>query len=478
VQDLVDLVEGDQCADRLVGELMAAKQLTEQLQEPADRLVIAPGGGRAGPQGSGDPHDQVDVIGEERIDLDEVVGGDAVTAVGEQLEVGPVSIKNFAQVQVGVGVLVQEAAMYDVADVGIGEVHAQFGREAVFGPGEEGLAGELVELLLAERQQPDLAVQAGAEGRGEGAQAVGAVVVVLDVLRDLVDDQEQGRLAVRAAKLEHVADRLDGLVGGFAADVGAGPAGVPGHRVGVTLGDHGVHDLRELLPGHLLVLDLRPRATEGLLGDRFKALPLLVALELELEVGDDVVGGAIAEVLLDHAHGEHVDMLAVAGDAADIEDDGHRIDPGHEAGPGGAQLVVLGAEVAGEQGLGERAAVREQGAVEREAEELGEARLARAVGAGDPAGRQVGAAGAVELVGDRVQQRDIMLVDALGDALLAGVALGVTAGDDVFGDLDGELLRGVLVEVDDRRDVAGDVGDEQVTDTARRGHVRRDGSMR
>jgi hypothetical protein len=63
-----------------------------------------------------------------------------------------------------------------------------------------------------------------------------------------------------------------------------------------------------------------------------------------------------------------------------------------------------------------------------------------------------------------------MLVDALGDALLAGVALGVAAGDDVLGDLDGELLRAVLVEVDDRRDVAGDVGDEQISDTARRGH--------
>jgi hypothetical protein len=159
-------------------------------------------------------------------------------------------------------------------------------------------------------------------------------------------------------------------------------------------------------------------------GDLLKALPLLVALELELEVGDDRIGGAVAEALLDHAHGEGVDVLAVAGDAADVEDDGHRIDLGLEAGPGGAQLLAAGAEVAGEQGLGERAAVRELDAVEREAEELGEARLARAVEAGDPAGRQIGAAGAVELVGDRLQQRDVMLVDTLGDALLAGVAVG------------------------------------------------------
>jgi hypothetical protein len=64
-----------------------------------------------------------------------------------------------------------------------------------------------------------------------------------------------------------------------------------------------------------------------------------------------------------------------------------------------------------------------------------------------------------------------MLVDALGDALLAGVAFRIAAGDDVLGDLDGELLRAVLVEIDDRRDVAGDIGDEQVTDTAgRRDH--------
>ena len=229
----------------------------------------------------------------------------------------------------------------------------------------------------------------------------------------------------------------------------------------------------ELLLGHLPVLDLGPGAIQGLQGDLLKTLPLLVALELELEVGHDWIGGAVAEALLDHAHGEGVDMLAVAGDAADVEDDGHRVDLGLEAGPGGAQLLAAGAEVAGEQGLGERAAVRELDAVEREAEELGEARLARAVEAGDPAGRQVGAAGAVELVGDRLQQRDVMLVDALGDALLAGVAVGIAAGDDVFGDLDGELTRAVLVEVDDRWDVAGDVGDEQVTDTAgRRGHVR------
>jgi hypothetical protein len=64
VLDLVDLVEGDQRADLLVGELLAAKQLTEQLQEAADRLVVALGAGRAGPQGGGDPHDQVDVVGE------------------------------------------------------------------------------------------------------------------------------------------------------------------------------------------------------------------------------------------------------------------------------------------------------------------------------------------------------------------------------------------------------------------------------
>jgi hypothetical protein len=298
-----------------------------------------------------------------------------------------VLIKQLAQELVGLGLLVQEAAVDDVADVGVGEVHAQLGREAVLGPGEERLARALVDLLLAERHQPHLAVQAGAEGRGEGAQAVGAVVVVQDVLRDLVDDQEQGRVLARAAKLEHVADGLDGLVGRLAAGMGAGPAGVPGHRVGVALGVHGVHDHRELLLGHLLVLDLGPRAIERLLRDALEALPFLVALELELEVGHDRVGGAITEALLDHAHGERVDVLAVAGDAADVEDDGHRIDLGLEAGPGGAQLVVVGAEVAGQQGLGEGAAVRELIAVEGEAEELGEARLARAVEAGDPAGR-------------------------------------------------------------------------------------------
>jgi hypothetical protein len=41
VLDLVDMLEGDESADRQLGEPLAAKQLAEQLQQAADRLVVA-----------------------------------------------------------------------------------------------------------------------------------------------------------------------------------------------------------------------------------------------------------------------------------------------------------------------------------------------------------------------------------------------------------------------------------------------------
>ena len=67
----------------------------------------------------------------------------------------------------------------------------------------------------------------------------------------------------------------------------------------------------------------------------------------------------------------------------------------------------------------------------------------------------------------RLPEVDVVLVDPLRDPLLARMSVGIAAGDDVLRDLDGQLLRALLVEVDDRRDIAGDVGDEQVTNTAR-----------
>ena len=57
--------------------------------------------------------------------------------------------------------------------------------------------------------------------------------------------------------------------------------------------------------------------------------------------------------------------------------------------------------------------VGERDAVEREPEQLGEARLTRAVEARDPGVRQLGAAGLVELDRDAAQQPHVLLVDAV-----------------------------------------------------------------
>jgi hypothetical protein len=53
------------------------------------------------------------------------------------------------EAQLGVGLLLQQALVDDVADVGGGQVDTQFGREAVLGPDQEGLVRLFVQLLLA-----------------------------------------------------------------------------------------------------------------------------------------------------------------------------------------------------------------------------------------------------------------------------------------------------------------------------------------
>ena len=54
----------------------------------------------------------------------------------------------------------------------------------------------------------------------------------------------------------------------------------------------------------------------------------------------------------------------------------------------------------------------------------------------------------------------------LRHAAVVRVALGPAAGDDVLGDLGGELVRGLLVEVHDGRDVPRDVGERRGRESA------------
>lgn len=102
--------------------------------------------------------------------------------------------------------------------------------------------------------------------------------------------------------------------------------------------------------------------------------------------------------------------------------------------------------------------------VQGEAQELGEARLARSVEAGDPGGRKLGAPGLVALARHRLQQVDKLLVNARAHPLRPGIGVGVATGDDVLSDFVGELLRALLMKINHRRNVAGDVESEQVAD--------------
>ena len=157
VLHLVDLVERHERAHLHVGELPVAEELAEELEQPADRLVVPLRPGGAGAQGARDLEEQIDVPREHRVHLDELVGRDLVAAVGEELQVGAVLLEHRPELRVDLGPLLEEPPVDDVADVRRGEVHAELRREAVLRPDEERVVGLLVELLLPEGDEPGLA---------------------------------------------------------------------------------------------------------------------------------------------------------------------------------------------------------------------------------------------------------------------------------------------------------------------------------
>jgi hypothetical protein len=399
-----------------------------------------------------------------RIDLDEVLLGDAVAVVGVQLELAAVAVEQLAQERVVVGRLLEQALVDHVADVGAGQVHAQAGREAVLQLHDGAGLGRVVELLLAGGQEPHLAPELLPQRRHEGLELEHPIVHLVHVLADLVDHQEQ-RLA-RLTQIEHGLDGLHHLLHRAAAAVlGASAAVDPAHRLQVPLRVHGVEHVREVIVGLLVPLGLAPRPPQDLLRGGLEQLILTVALQLQLVLGHQVALLAVAEARLHLAQHGRVDVLVVAGHRADVEHHRDRLHLGVQRGPRGGQLRPLGGVVAGQQRLGQRAAVGQAHAVEGQAQELGEARLTGAVEAGDPAGGQLGAALLVQLARQRLEQVHQLLVDAGLHAARARVAVGIAAGDDVLGDLGRELVRALLVEVDDGRDVARDVGGEDLLDT-------------
>ena len=365
-----------------IRQVLGAEQLAQHLQQTADGLVVALHAPGAAAHGGRDLEQQVDVTRQQGVDLHQVLDGDRLAAVGEELEVGAMQVEQAAQLGVGLRGLLQQALVDDVADVGRGQVDPQLGREAVLGPDQEGLVRLLVQLLLAQGQEPGAALERGPERGGEGAQPVDPVLAGEDVLGHLVHHQEEGRIG--AAEAQHVADGAHRLFGGFVAGMGARTAGEPAHRVRVVTREEPGHHQGEVLFREGPVLDRFPGLAERFQGGVLETGPLAIPLQVQLEVRDQGIGRAVAQAPLKLADDGRVDLLVVPGHAAHVEHDSDGVDLAPQGGPGLAQLGGPGGGVAAQPGLGQRGAVRQGHAVKREAEQLGEARLARAVKAGDP----------------------------------------------------------------------------------------------
>ena len=196
-----------------------------------------------------------------------------------------------------------------------------------------------------------------------------------------------------------------------------------------------MEDEGEVIVGAFLLLRDLPGLAQRLLGHLLESLPLAVALEPQLVVGHEVALRAVAEAGLHEPQDGRVDMLAVARHAADVEDDGDRLHLLGERGPRVDELLPSGRVIALEEGGGEGLAVGEHHAVEREPEELGEARLAGAVEAGDPRRRKLGAPLLLQLLGDAPEEVDELLVDARLHPARTRVVVGIAPRDDVLADL-------------------------------------------
>ena len=101
-----------------------------------------------------------------RVHLDELVRGDRLAAVGEELEVGPVLLEQRRGAAPPPRAVFWSSRLWTTSRMFVGgEVHAELRREAVLRPDEERVVGLLVELLLAEREQPRLALEARRRAR-------------------------------------------------------------------------------------------------------------------------------------------------------------------------------------------------------------------------------------------------------------------------------------------------------------------------
>ena len=255
------------------------------------------------------------------------------------------------------------------------EVDPQLRRETVLGPDEERVVGLLVELLLAERKEPRLALQVGAERRRRRRAAGRRDPCWEHVLRDFVDDQEERRAGAAEAAACRESPRPLPLGTRARACV---PARLVYQLIGSVYFSGNIIDITSEKSSSASCLSFA--SAQGCpsvsCADLLESCPLAVPLELELEVGDERLGAAVAEPPLDLPHGRRVNVLVVSRDAADIEHNGERVDLLPQLPPGVAKFRRPWGRVAAKQGLGERRAVGQCDSVEREAEQLGEARFA------------------------------------------------------------------------------------------------------
>ena len=462
VEHVVDDVDADDSADLEASEIALAEEIAEELQEPADSVRVALGAGRAGAEPGGDVEQEADVAREHRVHLDEVHLRDLVAAVRIEREIGAVLLEQRPQVSKDELLLAEQALVDDVADVGDAEVDAERGREAILELEDgAGHAGALLQLLLPGGEQPRPPLHPLPERRHERLEREHAIVVVVHVLADLVDDHEERH--PRAAPLHHLLDGLHRFVRRALALEARAAAAVDPRCLGrEELGLEREEGGGEVVLGELAVLELGPGLAmdlEDLVEERRVEL---LQLQPELVLRDQAAGRRVAEPVLHLAHHHGVDVLVVAGLAPHVEHHRHRPDAVDERAPRVAEVGRGRRVILSEERLDERLASGQLASVEREAEELGEARLAGSVEARDPARWQRRPTGLFELAAHVRQEAHELLVDPLVGG--ARVGRGVAAGDDVLLDLAAELRRLLLMEVHDRRDGAGDVSLEQVAD--------------
>ena len=126
-----------------------------------------------------------------------------------------------------------------------------------------------------------------------------------------------------------------GTASAAAAAVAAFPASMLSDRIGrrlVLILATGVSAAG--IVGLLLVLCDAPFFSESLLGRGEECVPLAVAFELQLEVGDQVALRAVAQPLLNLAQHRRVDVLVVPRNATNIEDDRERLNVLGQGVPG------------------------------------------------------------------------------------------------------------------------------------------------